>query len=166
MKRKIRKDRALKIGNARMLCGMYFALLAVVFTLCLDASLYALGINQMIPLFAGTLVAMFIAWIFGFIFGERIIHAKSPYKARVFGLGFVKTFCALPFYCLGFLVFYLQANPGLWASLNFGGLLHLYLKIIVFSASLIGIWLAILSGLAALYLRAILVYYIYDSADD
>lgn len=166
MKRKIRRDRALKIGNARMLCGMYYALLAVVFTLSLDAVLYALGVSQMIPLFAGTLVAMFIAWVFGFIFGERIIHAKAPYKARVFGLGLLKTFCALPFYDLGFLWFYLQANPGLWASLGVGGLVHLYGKIIIFSLSLIGIWLAILSGLAALYLRSYLVYYIYDSADD
>lgn len=166
MKIKIKKDRALKVKNAGMLCGIYYALLSVIFTLSLDATLYALGIKQMIPLFAGTFVAMLIALIFGFIFGEKIIHASPPYKLKSFLWGFIKTFCALPFYDLGFMAFYLHANSGLWTSLSWMGLLSLYLKIILFSLILIGIWLAVLSGLAALYLRSYLVYYIYDSADD
>lgn len=166
MKIKIKKDRALKIKNARMLCGVYYALLSVVFTLSLDATLYALGIKQMIPLFAGTLVAMLIALIFGLIFGEKIVHASQPYKLKSFLWGVIKTFCALPFYDLGFMAFYLHANPGLLASLSWFGLLGLYAKIIILSLILIGIWLAILSGIAALYLRSYLVYYIYDSADE
>lgn len=166
MKIKVNRDRALKIKNARMLCAVYYALLSVVFTLSLDAALYALGVNQMIPLFAGTLVAMLIALVFGFIFGEKIIHAKAPYHLKTFFWGFIKTFCALPFYDLGFMAFYLHANPGMLASLSWLGVFSLYLKIIVFSIILIGIWLAVLSGLAALYLRSYLVYYIYDSADD
>ena len=159
-------DRALKITNARILCGIYYGLLAVVFTLTLDATLYYLGFNQFIPLFAGTLVAMFIAFVFGIIYGEKIIHAKPPCSYKVFMLGFIKTLTALPFYDLGFLWFYLQSNPELIASLTFGSFFTLYFKIIFYSVMLIGIWLAVLSGLAAIYLRRVLVYYIYDSADD
>jgi len=48
---KERSDRALKISNARILSAVYFGLLAVVFTLCLDATFYALGVFQVIPLF-------------------------------------------------------------------------------------------------------------------
>jgi hypothetical protein len=162
----MKKDRALKITNARMICGVYYALLSVVFTLSLDALIYALGIKQMIPLFAGTLVAMIIALIFGFLFGEKIIHSKFPYKMKTFTWGFVKTLCALPFYDLGFIWFYLKANPALLASLTWASFFELYFKIIIFSVILIGFWLAILSGLAALYLRGHLVYHIYDSADD
>lgn len=159
-------DRALKISNARLLCGIYYGLLAVVFTLTLDATLYVLGFNQIIPLFAGTLIAMFIAFVFGLLYGEKIIHAKPPYNHKVFLLGFVKTLTALPFYDLGFLWFYLQNNPDILASLTFGSFFGLYLKVIIYSLLLIGVWLAILSGLAAIYLRRFLVYYIYDSADD
>jgi len=43
---KERSDRALKISNARILSAVYFGLLAVVFTLCLDATFYALGVFQ------------------------------------------------------------------------------------------------------------------------
>ena len=151
-------DRALNIENARILCGIYYGLLAVVFTLTLDATLYLLGFSQFIPLFAGTLLAMFIAFIFGMIFGKAIIHSKAPYGKRVFGLGFIKTFCALPFYDLGFLWFYLQAHPEIMNTLTWSSFFPLYFKVIYFSF--------ILVGLAALYLRAYLVYYIYDSKDD
>jgi hypothetical protein len=159
-------DRALKIVNARILCGVYYGLLAVVFTLTLDATLYYLGFNQFIPLFAGALLAMFIATIFGMLFGEAIIHAKYPFKKHVFTLGFIKTLIALPFYDLGFLWFYLQAHPDVMHALTWSNFFPLYFKVIFFSLILIGVWLAILSGLAALYLRYYLVYYIYDSKDD
>jgi hypothetical protein len=159
-------DRALKIQNARILCGIYYGLLAVVFTLTLDATLYFLGFNQFIPLFAGTLLAMCIATFFGILFGNKIIYAKHPFKKKVFLLGFLKTFCALPFYDLGFVWFYLQTHPDFLNALTWSNFFPFYFKVLFFSVILVGIWLATLSGLAALYLRSVLVYYIYDSADD
>jgi hypothetical protein len=159
-------DRALKIQNARILCGIYFGLLSVVFTLTLDAALYFLGFNQLIPLFAGTLLAMCIATTFGILFGKKIIYSPYPFKKRVFFLGFLKTLCALPFYDLGFVWFYLEAHPDFWQTLSWSSFLPFYGKVIYFSIILVGIWLAVLSGLAALYLRSVLVYYIYDSEDN
>jgi hypothetical protein len=161
-----RSDRALKIDNARILTGVYYGLLAVVFTLTLDATIYVLGFEQFIPLFEGTLLAMFIASVFGLLFGEKIVHAKYPYMKKAFYWGLVKTLCALPFYCLGFLAFYLTHNADLASSMSWGSVIMFYLKIVAESYLLIGFWLAILSGLAAVYLRSKIVYYIYDSSDD
>lgn len=161
-----RFDRALKIDNARILTGVYFGLLAVVFTLVLDATIYFLGFAQFIPLFEGTLLAMFIASVFGMLFGEKIVHSKPPFKKKAFYWGFIKTLCALPFYCLGFMFFYFSHNPDLAADMSWSAIFWFYLKIVAESYILIGFWLAILSGLAAMYLRSKIVYYIYDSADD
>lgn len=166
MATKERSDRALKVTNARILTGVYFGLLAVVFTLSLDATLFFLGFKQLIPLFEGTLLAMLIASVIGFIFGEKIIHTKPPFGRTVFYWGFLSTLCAIPFYSLGFLIFYLHANSTFALTLDFHSLIDLYAKILVECFFLIGFWLAILTGLAALYLRSILVYYIYDSSDD
>ena len=163
---KVRSDRALKVTNARILTGVYFGLLAVVFTLSLDATLFFLGFKQLLPLFEGTLLAMLVASVIGFIFGEKIIHAKPPFGKTVFYWGFLTTLCAVPFYSLGFLIFYIHTNPAFALTLDFHTLIDLYAKILVECLLLIGFWLAILSGLAALYLRSVLVYYIYDSSDE
>ena len=139
MATKVRSDRALKLRNARILTGVYFGLLAVVFTLSLDATLFFLGFKQLIPLFEGTLLAMLIASVIGFIFGEKIIHAKHPYGKTVFYWGFLTTLCAIPFYSLGFLMFYLDTNSAFALTLNFHSLIDLYAKILVESFLLIGL---------------------------
>ncbi len=161
-----RSDRALNVENARILCGAYYGLLAVVFTLSLDAIIYFLGYKQLIPLFAGTLLAMTIASVFGYIFGEKIIHTKAPYLKKVFLYGWSMTLSALPFYCIGLVWFYLSGHPEHLHSLDFLGLLKLYVETVGQAILLVGSWLSIFSGLAALYLRSYLVYYIYDSSDE
>jgi len=163
---KVRSDRALKIQNARILTGVYFGLLAVVFTLSLDATIYLLGLNQILPLFEGTLLAMLVATVFGMLFGEKIVHAKPPFKRHVFMWGWLMTLLALPFYDLGFLIFYVMLHMDFIVSMSSISLLQLYGIIFIQSFVLIGFWLAIIAGFAAIYLRARLVYYIIDSADD
>lgn len=162
----VRSDRALKIQNARILTGVYFGLLAVVFTLLLDATIYLLGLNQILPLFEGTLLAMLVATVFGMLFGEKIVHAKSPFKRHVFIWGWLMTLLALPVYDLGFLLFYVMQHADFIVSMSLMTLLQLYGVIFLQSFVLIGFWLAIIAGFAAIYLRARLVYYIIDSSDD
>lgn len=161
-----RSDRALKISNARILSAVYFGLLAVVFTLCLDATFYALGVYQVIPLFEGTLLAMFTASVFGAIFGEKIIHCPKPYKWKVFVWGWLMTILALPFYDLGFIYFYLTEHSTFTPQLNLIIISKFYVLILIETFLLVEFWLGILAGLAAIYLRHHLIYYIYDSADD
>jgi len=55
-----RNGRVLDSQNARILTAVYFGLLAVVFTLLLDATLYSLGMPQLIPLFEGTLLRNYV----------------------------------------------------------------------------------------------------------
>lgn len=161
-----RSDRALKVQNARILTGVYFGLLAVVFTLMLDATIYLLGIYQVLPLFEGALLAMLVATVFGMLFGESIIHAKVPYTRRVFLLGWAMTLCSLPFYDIGFLLFYMSQHSEFMVTMSLKTMIQLYGIIFIQSFVLIGFWLAIVAGFAAIYLRSRLVYYIYDSADD
>jgi hypothetical protein len=161
-----RSDRALNVENARILCGAYYGLLAVVFTLSLDAIILFLGYKQLIPLFAGTLLAMSIASVFGYVFGEKIIHTKFPYLKKVFFYGWIMTYSALPFYCVGLVWFYLSAHSEVMHSLNLLGFLKLYAETVGHAVLLVGSWLSLFSGLAALYLRSYLVYYVYDSSDE
>ncbi len=162
----VRSDRALKISNARILSAVYFGLLAVVFTLSLDATFYALGVYQVIPLFEGTLLAMFTASVFGAIFGEKIVHCPPPYKWKVFVWGWLMTIMAMPFYDLGFLFFYLSEHSDFFQRITAFNIFRLYVFILIQSFVLIEFWLGIMAGLAAIYLRSRIIYYIYDSKDD
>ena len=160
-----RPDRALKISNARILSAVYFGLLAVVFTLTLDAILYVLGVFQVIPLFEGTLLAMFTASVFGALFGVKIVHCHIPFKRKVFLYGWLMTLLAMPFYDFGFLLFYLHEHADL-VALSAWETWQFYLVILTQGFILVEFWLGLLAGLAAIYLRSKLIYYIYDSKDD
>ncbi len=161
-----RFDRALKVSNARILSAVYFGLLAVVFTLGLDALFYVLGVFQVIPLFEGTLLAMFTASVFGALFGEKIVHAHAPYKCRVFFWGWFMTILALPFYDLGLLYFFIQEHHEFITDMHFLNVFKLYGFVLLESFILVEFWLGFLAGLAALYLRHRIIYYIYDSKDE
>ena len=158
--------RVLNSQNARILTAVYFGLLAVVFTLLLDATLYVLGIPELIPLFEGTLLAMFVASVFAYFFGDKIINAPKPFATQVFVAGFMMTISALPFYILGFTFFYLFNHPDFIMHITMLAFLKAYTFILLYGFILIGVWLAVIAGLAALYLRSRISYYVVDSLDD
>ncbi|NDH09625.1 MAG: hypothetical protein EBY16_08465 [Gammaproteobacteria bacterium] len=161
-----RNRRVLNSQNARILTAVYFGLLAVVFTLLLDATMYVLGMPQLIPLFEGTLLAMFVASVFAYFYGDKIINAPKPFAGRVFISGFLMTLSAIPFYILGFTFFYLFNHPDFIIHFTIWTFLRTYTFILIYGFLLIGIWLAIFAGLAALYLRSRISYYVVDSLDD
>jgi len=161
-----RNGRVLDSQNARILTAVYFGLLAVVFTLLLDATIYALGMPQLIPLFEGTLLAMFVASVFGFLYGEKIINTPKPFAAKVFLSGFLMTLSALPFYILGFTFFYLFNHPDFIINFTILTFFRAYMFILIYGLLLVGVWLALIAGLAALYLRSRISYYVVESLDD
>ena len=157
------QDEALEISNPRLLSAIYFSLLAIIATIVLDTTLYALGIEQLLPFAKAILLAVVIAACFGALFGERIVHSAKPYYQHVFFWAFFMVIAALPVYNLGFLYLLKENHANLFAHATLKNLMHLYLLVLAYSFILTGVWLAIVAGLAAIYLRGHLVYYILQS---
>jgi hypothetical protein len=160
------KDEALTISNPRLLSASYFALLAVIATIIIDTLLYAFGVEQILPSFQLVLLSTILAGCFGAIFGEKIVHCQKPYRYKAFLWGFIMVLAALPFYSLIFLYLFSRHHHQIFSGLSFSNLLALYLFVVLYSFLLFGLWLAIASGLAAIFLRGHLVYDILDSKNE
>lgn len=156
-------DPAITPPNARLLSAVYFGLLAVIATIIIDCVLYSLGVVQIIPFFKAIILAVIIAAIFGAIFGERIVHAHEPYRKHAFFWGFLMVIIGLPFYCVGLVYLLHESRPELFIDTSWGHLLHFYLFILAYSFILAGLWLAIIAGIAAVYLRSYLVYHLFTA---
>ena len=154
------QDEALSISNPRLLSAVYFSLLAIVATLAIDLILYALGMEQIVPTFKAILLAAIIAACFGALFGARIVYSEKPYRKHAFFWAFLMVIAALPFYNIGFLLLLKQHNDTLFANATLSHWLYLYLFVLVYSFIIAGVWLAVVAGIAAVYLRSHVVYYI------
>jgi hypothetical protein len=152
------KDEALEIPNTRLIAAIYFALLAVLFTFAFDLFLVAFGVQELMPTFKSVLLATVIAAVFGGIFGEKIIHCSEPHNKKAFLWGFLMVITALPVYALGLLYLFQESLGHLYSGNGFMHYLTLYLSLLFYSFILGGVWLAIASGLASIYLRSYLVY--------
>lgn len=157
------QDEALKISNPRLLTAVYFSLLAIVMTILLDVIFYALGVEQILPIYKAIFLAVIIAACFGALFGRRIILSEKPYTKHAFLWAFVMVITALPVYNLGLLYLLKENHASLFANATIEHLVYLYLFVLLYSFILAGIWLAIIAGLAAIYLRKHVVYYILQS---
>jgi hypothetical protein len=158
-----KRDEALSISNPRLLSAAYFGLLAIIVTVLIDSIMYALGFEQIIPHFKAILLAVIIAALFGALFGERIVHSKQPYRKSAFFWAFFMVILALPFYALGFLWLTQQSHSDLFGHPTATHWIYIYLLILVYSFIIAGIWVAVLAGLAAIFLRGFLVYYLVHS---
>lgn len=159
-------DEALALPNARLLSAIYFGVLAVVATIVIDVLLYLAGIGELIPTFKAVLLATAIAVVFGALFGEKIIHCKKPYRWSAFKWGFLMVLAALPLYDLGFLWLIQGQHSQTFSETSVSNWLILYGILLFYSVILAGIWLAIMAGFAAMYLRARLVYDIMHSDEN
>ena len=54
------KDEALEISNPRLLCAIYFTLLAVIANQAIDTFLYAVGVQELLPIYKAILLAVVI----------------------------------------------------------------------------------------------------------
>lgn len=160
---KTKLDEALFISNPRIISAVYFAVLAIVANIIIDALLYAIGIEQLLPVSKAIILAAVVAACFGALFGERIVHSDNPYKKHAFYWAFLMVILALPIYNLGLLYLLREKHMELFAHASFWHLIYLYLFVLVYSFILAGVWLAVIAGLAAIYLRGHVVYYILQS---
>ena len=160
---KKQKDEALSISNPRLLTAVYFSLLAIVVTIIIDTLLYSIGIEQLLPISKAIFLSVIVAACFGALFGKRIIYSEKPFHQRVFFWAFLMVIVALPIYNLGFIFLLKENHAALFAHATFSHLLYLYLFVLLYSFILAGVWLAIIAGLAAVYLRGHVVYYILQS---
>ncbi|WP_367606608.1 hypothetical protein [Legionella sp. W05-934-2] len=158
-----KEDLAMQISNARLICAIYFGLLAVVATIVIDTSLYLLGVEEMIPMFWAVILATVTAASFGALFGEKIIHVERQHASRSFQWGFIMTLAALPVYDLGFFILMHMHQPETFRGETVAGMFGLYGVLLLYSFALVGLWLAIVAGFAAMYLRSKLVYDILDT---
>ncbi|WP_133127974.1 hypothetical protein [Legionella nagasakiensis] len=158
-----KQDEALTLSNPRMLSAIYFSLLAIIATIVLDTIFYAMGVEQLLPIFKAIILAVVISACFGALFGEKIVHSKRPYKKAAFWWAFSMVIAALPVYTLGFIFFLHQHHPDLFTEASFQDMAYMYIIVLLYSFLLAGFWLALIAGLAALYLRGYLVYYLLQS---
>lgn len=153
-----RQDPALTISNPRLLAAVYFGLLSVVGTILINAFLSSIGVEQIIPIFKAIILGMIVASCTGALFGESIVHCPKPYKAKTFWLGFIMVIASIPVFVLGLLLFMTEENAKLFSVAKFHDYVYFYLIILAYSYLLFGVVLALMSGLAAMYLRGQLVY--------
>jgi len=156
-------DEALLISNPRLLTAVYFSVLAVVATIIIDTLLYALGMAQLVPTFKAIVWAVVVAGCFGALFGKRIVYSTAPYGKHAFAWAFLMVIVALPVYNIGLVYLLKEHHAHLFTDTTFLNLLYLYLFVLLYSFILAGVWLAIVAGFAAVYLRSHIVYYILHS---
>jgi hypothetical protein len=155
---KKQKDPALIISNPRLIAAIYFGLLSVVGTILIDAFLTTIGIQEIIPVFQSIILGVIVASCTGALFGESIVHCKEPYKMRTFMLGFIMVIASLPVFVLGMVYLMKQPHSNFMNLSQTHDMFYVYIVALAYSYVLFGIWLAIASGLAAMYLRGQLVY--------
>lgn len=156
-------DEAMQVPNVRLLSAVYFGLLAIIGTIIIDTVLYVLGVAELLPIFQSILFAVILASIFGALFANKIIHCKRPYKLKTFGWGFLMVILALPIYNLALIFFIYQQHTEAFAVTTPMQYVYLYFIYLFFTFILAGLWLAIVSGFAAMYLRGRLAYDILHS---
>lgn len=147
-----------KIISPRTFGGLYFSFLSLIATIFIQLTIYASGFKHYAPFLFTLLWGFLIAFLFGALFGKAIIKTQAPFKLKSFGLGVLLFLCALPFYAFGlmFIVKHYHGDVFIVAD-TFRAHLAFYLYILIFNFFLIGSWLSILCGLAALFLRTKLI---------
>lgn len=144
----------------KMLTIAYFALLAMIAAIFLDFTLYLLGAGKIVSIFKSILLSVGIALVVSFIFANPILNTDPKHKFKIFIWGALLILSALPIYVMGWVWLLIMAghvepkyDQVFYYVLNF------YFYTLISFYLLLGWWLAILSGYAALFLRLKLIPY-------
>ncbi|TAL61719.1 MAG: hypothetical protein EPN84_07520 [Legionella sp.] len=151
-------DPALTFANARLFAALYFGLLSIVGTILISAFMKFIGIEEIIPLYQAIILGAIVAATMGALFGERIIHCEKPYQMQPFWMGFAMVMASLPLFDLGLVVLMKEENDQVFSVVKFHDMVFFYMVVLAYSYILFGIFLAIASGIASMYLRGHLVY--------
>lgn len=152
------EDKAFRVVHVRIISAVYFALLAGIATVLIDSFLTSLGMEEVIPIIQNVPLALGVAAVFGALYGEKIMHAKAPYKLHVFLWGFLMTLSALPIYNAFLIYFVRYDNLPLFANAKFIHYFYLYWASLAYLFIVAGFWIALMAGLAAIFLRSQVVY--------
>lgn len=161
-----KQDEELQINNVRILAAAYFGLLAIIGTAIIDTLLYLLGVPEIISIFKSVILSTILAAIFGALFANKIVHSAKPYQLKAFGWGVLIVLISLPIYNLFLVLFIAYEHAQAFTEAQLVHYITLYFIYLFFTFILAGLWLAILSGLAAMYLRGQLIYDIFRSQNQ
>jgi hypothetical protein len=145
-----------KYPKAGKFTGVYYAFLSIMITLVIQSTLYAFGISGVIPFFQGLLLALVIAFCFGVLFGKLIVKTTSPFRVKCFLWGVILILTSLPFYALGLTFLFYNYHPSVFGNVSSFGQYGLIYVVTLAYCAIVGVFLAILSGMAAIYLRSTL----------
>ena len=159
-------DEAQNLQNPRLLSAVYFGLLSIIAVLASDALLYALGVGKLLSLSKAIGLSMCTAALVGALFGKTILHSNITHRTHTFLIGFLMVITAYPFYNLGFLYLLRDNHPSLFAHASTTHLIDMYFYTLGYGFLISGFWVAIYSGLAAIYLRKHVVYYVVRSVNQ
>jgi branched-subunit amino acid transport protein len=140
--------------KARQFTAIYYVVLSIFVTLVFQSVFYALGARELLPFLKHLLLSIVIAAIFAALFAKTILKCEKNQKVKIYILGFLLVLCAMPFYNLGLLYIFSSQHPSLFQAgrdLKQYGIVYGFITI--YNFLLAGLWLAILSGFAALHLR-------------
>lgn len=138
--------------RSRTIAAFYFCLLSLVATAFVQLIFYSIHMSDLLPLGMSLILSVVVSYPLGALFGKSIVLAKPPYKMKCFFLGVLYFLTCLVIYDLALIFLLRDHHPELYSP---GIKAHaiLYLFMLVYSSILVGSWLCILSGLAAIYLR-------------
>ncbi len=153
MKEEAMQDVDLNVSNFRVITAAFFGIMAVVMTFFVDSVLYYLGVSEILPIFKSVLLAAVVASIFAALFAGKIFRCDISHKRCIFGWGFFMTIIGLPFYNLGLVMLMYFENPEAYSDAPLYMLFHVYLFTFTTIFILVGLWLAIIAGFLAIYLR-------------
>lgn len=156
-------DQALTLSNPRLLSAAYFSLLAIIITIIIDTVLTCMGVEKVVPLYKAVLLAVGVAGVCGALVGKAIIQSPAPYKKRVFLLGFLMVIVAVPLYNVGFIYMLPATNAYVFIDNTISHAIYIFFITLLYSYLLAGVWMALLAGLAAVYLRGYLANYIVNA---
>ncbi len=143
-----------QINSPRTIAACYYTFLSLIATSIIQIVLHLLGYAHLIPLLISFAVSSSIAFFSGMLFGKKIIYSNPLRKFNCFLWGMALILFALPIFDF-FLLFCIKDIP--FKQYNFSNTLQdqflIYLMLLIYSMILVGSWLSMIGGFAALYLR-------------
>lgn len=140
--------------SPRIIAAIFYTIISLLATILVQLMLHGFGMGELIPWHYSLLLTPPIAWCSAWCFGRLIIFGKSRRKLLCFFWGVCVVLVSLPLYDLCLLFLLRHIHPSMYrAGESLAAYFQLYLMMVCYSLILIGSWLALLSGFAALYLR-------------
>lgn len=136
--------------NPRPYAAFYFAVFAAIFNLTAKWLLFVFKASILLPLYSSTMLAVLLGAVFGHLFGKKLVGHKTT--LNLFFIGTLIALAMIPFYSLGLQLIYYFHNHAMYLQLHhWQDYLVLYGVMVLFFTLVAGIWLILLTGIAAVH---------------